>query len=203
MKAKYNEAFKYAPLGRTQKNRGRSTTGQLTTLAPPARQHLLECAHRPARQLRDRHRPARRYAPGFSPIVGFPDPLQPDFAPCCPTANPANASTATPGRVRRRQAGASKSSHGFLGRRVNSMPDRRSARSDPAGRQHAAQALELALLTSPGLSARAPSSWANTSATSGAGPGRHGRRAHAAPGCAKSAASARIRITRATATRGG
>src|SRR5579875_3240948 len=27
---------------------------------------------------------ARRYAPGFSPIVGFPDPRQPDFAALAP-----------------------------------------------------------------------------------------------------------------------
>ena len=46
------------------------------------------CLNGPHRHLSSGTDRARRYAPGFSPIVGFPDPHDPDFAALRPFCNP-------------------------------------------------------------------------------------------------------------------
>jgi len=95
---------------------------------------------------------ARRYAPGFSPIVGFPDPQQPDFAALAPFC--------APGEQFYCDAWSGPAPHGWrialeatMFRMVwaGTPPD-----ADPAadalalGPAHAAQAVELATLTRPG-----------------------------------------------------
>jgi len=44
-----------------------------------ARQHLLARTVRPAAKFAAGNQAARRYAPGFSPIVAFADQLRPDL----------------------------------------------------------------------------------------------------------------------------
>jgi ribosomal protein S18 acetylase RimI-like enzyme len=95
---------------------------------------------------------ARRYAPGFSPIVGFPDPLQPDF--------PALAPFCAPGERFYCDAWSGPAPSGWrieaestMYRMVwdGTMPEQDEAPDALShGPQHAAQALELALLTRPG-----------------------------------------------------
>lgn len=95
---------------------------------------------------------ARRYAPGFSPIVGFPDPQQPDFAALAPFC--------APGEQFYCDAWSGPAPHGwrialeatmFRMGWAGTPPD-----ADPAadalalGPAHAAQAVELATLTRPG-----------------------------------------------------
>jgi ribosomal protein S18 acetylase RimI-like enzyme len=95
---------------------------------------------------------ARRYAPGFSPIVGFPDPLQPDFAALAPFCEPGErfycdawSGPAPPGwRIEAESTMYRMVWDGVLPER-DEAPD-----AIPLGPQHAAQALELALLTRPG-----------------------------------------------------
>jgi ribosomal protein S18 acetylase RimI-like enzyme len=95
---------------------------------------------------------ARRYAPGFSPIVGFPDPLQPDFAALAPYCEPGERfyCDAWSGPA---PAGWRIEAESTMFRMIwdGAVPARDEAPdATPLGRQHAAQALELALLTRPG-----------------------------------------------------
>jgi GNAT superfamily N-acetyltransferase len=95
---------------------------------------------------------ARRYASGFSPIVGFPDPLQPDFAALAPFCEPGErfycdawSGPAPEGwRIEAESTMYRMVWDGVLPAR-DEAPD-----AIPLGPQHAAQALELALLTRPG-----------------------------------------------------
>jgi GNAT superfamily N-acetyltransferase len=95
---------------------------------------------------------ARRYAPGFSPIVGFPDPQQPDFAALAPFCEPGERfycdawSGPAPDGWR---IEAESTMYRMVWDGV--MPGQDAAPDAiPLGPQHAAQALELALLTRPG-----------------------------------------------------
>jgi ribosomal protein S18 acetylase RimI-like enzyme len=95
---------------------------------------------------------ARRYAPGFSPIVGFPDPLQPDFAALAPFCEAGERfyCDAWSGPA---PDGWRIEAESTMYRMVwdGAMPERDGAPDAiPLGPQHAAQALELALLTRPG-----------------------------------------------------
>lgn len=95
---------------------------------------------------------ARRYAPGFSPIVAFPDPQQPDFAALRPFCEPGErfycdawSGPAPEGwRIE-----AESTMYRMVWDGVMPLQD---AAPDaiPLGPQHAPQALELALLTRPG-----------------------------------------------------
>ena len=95
---------------------------------------------------------ARRYARGFSPIVGFPDPLDPDFAALAPFCEPGEQfyCDAWTGAA---PAGWRIEAEATMFRMVWDAPD---PSHDPApdavalGPEHAARALELALLTRPG-----------------------------------------------------
>jgi ribosomal protein S18 acetylase RimI-like enzyme len=95
---------------------------------------------------------ARRYAPGFSPIVGFPDPLQPDFAALLPFVDAGERfyCDAWSGPA---PAGWHIEAESTMFRMVwdGAMPERDEAPDAvPLGKEHAEQALELALLTRPG-----------------------------------------------------
>jgi ribosomal protein S18 acetylase RimI-like enzyme len=95
---------------------------------------------------------ARRYAPGFSPIVGFPDPLQPDFAALAPFCEAGERfyCDAWSGPA---PAGWRIEAESTMVRMLwdGVMPDHDEAPDAIAlGPQQAAQALELALLTRPG-----------------------------------------------------
>jgi ribosomal protein S18 acetylase RimI-like enzyme len=95
---------------------------------------------------------ARRYAPGFSPIVGFPDPLQPDFAALLPFCEPGErfycdawSGPAPEGwRIE-----AESTMYRMIWDGV--MPEQDEAPDAiPLDARHADQALALALLTKPG-----------------------------------------------------
>jgi ribosomal protein S18 acetylase RimI-like enzyme len=95
---------------------------------------------------------ARRYAPGFSPIVGFPDPQQPDFAALAPFCEPGERfyCDAWSGPA---PAGWRIEAESTMYRMVwdGPAPDTDAAPDAvPIGAEHAAQALELATLTRPG-----------------------------------------------------
>jgi GNAT superfamily N-acetyltransferase len=106
----------------------------------------------PHRHLSSGGAQARRYARGFSPIVGFPDPLHPDFAALAPFCEPGEQfyCDAWTGEA---PAGWRIDAEATMFRMVWDAP---APSHDPApdaialGPQHAAQALELALLTRPG-----------------------------------------------------
>jgi GNAT superfamily N-acetyltransferase len=95
---------------------------------------------------------ARRYAPGFSPIVGFPDPQQPDFAALAPFCAPGEQfyCDAWSGPA---PAGWRIEFEATMFRMVWAAA---APLEDPAadalalGPAHAAQAMELAALTRPG-----------------------------------------------------
>ena len=57
-------------------------------MAHPLDNIFWNCLNGPHRHLSTGTGRARRYAPGFSPIVGFPDPHDPDFAALRPFCNP-------------------------------------------------------------------------------------------------------------------
>jgi GNAT superfamily N-acetyltransferase len=96
---------------------------------------------------------ARRYAPGFSPIVGFPDPHDPDFAALHPFCNP--------GEQFYCDAWSGPAPQGWRIDVEATMfrlvwDDRPGPADDPApdavalGPEHVDQAMALALLTRPG-----------------------------------------------------
>ena len=60
----------------------------IRTMAHPLDNIFWNCLDGPHRHLSSGTDRARRYAPGFSPIVGFPDPQQPDFAALRPFCTP-------------------------------------------------------------------------------------------------------------------
>jgi ribosomal protein S18 acetylase RimI-like enzyme len=95
---------------------------------------------------------ARRYAPGFSPIVAFPDPLQPDFGALRPFVEPGERfyCDAWTGPA---PAGWRIEAESTMYRMVwdGPAPEQDEAPDAiPLGKEHAEQALELALLTRPG-----------------------------------------------------
>jgi len=95
---------------------------------------------------------ARRYAPGFSPIVGFPDPRQPDFAALAPFCEAGERfyCDAWSGPA---PAGWRIEAESTMYRMVwdGDTPERDEAPDAiPLGKEHAEQALALALLTRPG-----------------------------------------------------
>src|SRR5206468_1780529 len=95
---------------------------------------------------------ARRYARGFSPIVGFPDPRSPDFGALAPFCEPGEQFYCD-GWLGVAPAGWHIEAEATMFRMVwdapapayDPAPD-----SIPLGPQHAAQALALATLTRPG-----------------------------------------------------
>jgi ribosomal protein S18 acetylase RimI-like enzyme len=95
---------------------------------------------------------ARRYAPGFSPILGFPDLAQPDFAALLPYCEPdehfycAGWSGAPPPGWR---IDAEKGLLMMVWQAPPPAADDRLA-AVPLGREHVAQMLELVALTHPG-----------------------------------------------------
>jgi ribosomal protein S18 acetylase RimI-like enzyme len=95
---------------------------------------------------------ARRYAPGFSPIVGFPDAGRPDFAALAPFCQPGerfycDAWSGPAPEGWRIDAESTMYRMVWDGAMpgVDEAPD-----AVPLGAEHAAQALALALLTRPG-----------------------------------------------------
>jgi ribosomal protein S18 acetylase RimI-like enzyme len=95
---------------------------------------------------------ARRYAPGFSPIVGFADQQRPDFAALAPYCEPGEHfyCDGWDGAV---PAGWNIDTESTMYKMIwdGAMPDLDEA-DEPVrlGKGHAAQALELAHLTQPG-----------------------------------------------------
>jgi ribosomal protein S18 acetylase RimI-like enzyme len=95
---------------------------------------------------------ARRYAPGFSPIVGFPDAERPDFAALAPFCEPGERFYC--------DAWSGPAPEGWRIEAESTMyrmvwdgvtPDTDAAPDAvPVGPEHAVQALELATLTRPG-----------------------------------------------------
>jgi len=95
---------------------------------------------------------ARRYAPGFSPIVGFPDAERPDFAALAPFCEPGERFYCDTWSGPAPQ-GWRIEAESTMYRMVwdGAAPDADAAPDAIAlGAEHAAQALELALLTRPG-----------------------------------------------------
>jgi len=95
---------------------------------------------------------ARRYAPGFSPIVGFPDPQQPDFAALLPFVEPGERfyCDAWSGPA---PAGWRIEAESTMVRMIwdGAMPQQDAAPDAvPLDARHAGQAVALALLTKPG-----------------------------------------------------
>jgi ribosomal protein S18 acetylase RimI-like enzyme len=95
---------------------------------------------------------ARRYAHGFSPIVAFPDPHQPDFAALLPFCEPGErfycdawSGPAPSGWHIEAESTMYRMVWDGVTPSQDEAPD-----AIPLGPQHAAQALELALLTKPG-----------------------------------------------------
>ncbi|MFL6675300.1 MAG: GNAT family N-acetyltransferase [Massilia sp.] len=95
---------------------------------------------------------ARRYAPGFSPIVGFPDPGQPNLAALLPFCEPGEqfycdgwSGPAPQGWSIVAESTMFRMIWDGATPQVDEAPD-----ATALGPQHAAQALELALLTRPG-----------------------------------------------------
>ncbi|HTN50384.1 MAG TPA: GNAT family N-acetyltransferase [Burkholderiaceae bacterium] len=95
---------------------------------------------------------ARRYAPGFSPIVGFPDQAQPDFAALEPFCQPDErlysdgwSGAAPSGWQIEVETTMFKMIWEAETPASDEAPD-----AVPLGAEHAAQALELAQLTRPG-----------------------------------------------------
>jgi len=95
---------------------------------------------------------ARRYAPGFSPIVGFPDPGHPDFAALAPFCEAGErfycdawSGPAPDGWRIEAESTMYRMVWDGLTPQADEAPD-----AVPLGLQHATQALELATLTRPG-----------------------------------------------------
>ncbi len=95
---------------------------------------------------------SRRYAPGFSPILGFEDPASPDFAalePYCEAGEQFYSDGVTGGAPRGWTLLAEKTMHKMLWEggtpEEDPAPD-----ATPLDARHATQALELATLTRPG-----------------------------------------------------
>jgi len=95
---------------------------------------------------------ARRYAPGFSPIVGFPDARQPDFAALAPFCQPGErfycdawSGPAPEGWRIEAESTMYRMVWDGVTPDADAAPD-----AAPLGAEHAEQALELALLTRPG-----------------------------------------------------
>lgn len=95
---------------------------------------------------------ARRFAPGFSPILGFADPRQPDFAALLPYCAPGE-SFYTDGWSGPAPDGwcVELESTMFKMRWAGELPAQDDApEAEPLGSQHAEQAMALAALTRPG-----------------------------------------------------
>lgn len=95
---------------------------------------------------------ARRYAPGFSPIVGFPDPAAPDFDALRPFCEPGEHFYCD-GWTGAAPDGWRIEAESTMYRMVwnGSMPEVDAAPDAvPLRPEHAAQAVELATLTKPG-----------------------------------------------------
>jgi GNAT superfamily N-acetyltransferase len=95
---------------------------------------------------------ARRYAPGFSPIVGFPDPHRPDFEALRPFCEPGEhfycdawTGAAPPGWHIEAEATMYRMVWRGAMPAGDAAPD-----AVPLGPEHAQQAVELAALTRPG-----------------------------------------------------
>jgi ribosomal protein S18 acetylase RimI-like enzyme len=95
---------------------------------------------------------ARRYAPGFSPIVGFPDPQQPDFSALAPFCEPGEQFYCD-GWSGPAPDGWRVEAESTMYRMVWDAPIPASdpaADAQPLGPVEASRALELATLTRPG-----------------------------------------------------
>jgi GNAT superfamily N-acetyltransferase len=119
--------------------------------------HLLDnifwnCLNGPHAGLSTGTAQARRYAPGFSPIVGFPDPQQPDFAALAPFCE-AGEQFYCGGWSGLAPDGWQVVAEATMFRMVwDGQPPAFDPAADavPLEARHAAQALELATLTRPG-----------------------------------------------------
>ena len=95
---------------------------------------------------------ARRYASGFSPIIGFPDPRKPDFRALSPFCDP-DEHFYFDGWTGKAPAGWSVDAESALVRMIwaGDAPIADEAHDAmPLGLEHAAQALELTALARPG-----------------------------------------------------
>lgn len=95
---------------------------------------------------------ARRYAPGFSPIVGFPDPERPNFAALAPYCKPGEHFYCD-GWSGPAPAGWRIDAESTMFRMVwNGLTPARDEAPDAValGPEHAQQAFDLAMLTRPG-----------------------------------------------------
>jgi ribosomal protein S18 acetylase RimI-like enzyme len=95
---------------------------------------------------------ARRYAPGFSPIVGFPDPRHPDFAALAPFCEPGEQFYCD-GWSGPAPDGWRVEAESTMYRMVWDAPipaSEPAADAQPLGPVEASRALELATLTRPG-----------------------------------------------------
>src|SRR6478735_9685209 len=95
---------------------------------------------------------ARRYAPGFSPMIGFADPTQPDFAAIAPFCEPGEQFYCA-GWTGEVPAGWRIDAEVILCKMlwVGTTPATDEApNAVPLGPEHAQQALDLATLTKPG-----------------------------------------------------
>jgi ribosomal protein S18 acetylase RimI-like enzyme len=95
---------------------------------------------------------ARRYAPGFSPIVGFPDPSRPNFAALAPYCEPGEHfycdgwdGAAPPGWRIDAESTMFRMVWDGLAPQSDEAPD-----AVALGPEHAQQAFDLAMLTRPG-----------------------------------------------------
>lgn len=119
--------------------------------------HLLDnifwnALNGPHRHLSSGTDSARRYAPGFSPIVAFPDPYLPDFAALAPFCEPGERfyCDAWSGPAPRGwRIEAESTMYRMIWDGVTPAADE-APDAVPLGPAHAEQALELALLTRPG-----------------------------------------------------
>jgi ribosomal protein S18 acetylase RimI-like enzyme len=121
-------------------------------LANPLDNIFWHCLSGPHAKFASGNDKARRYAPGFSPIVGFPDPHHPDFDALVPFCEPGEQfyCDAWSGPA---PAGWRIEAEATMFRMVWDAPIPQSdpaADAQPLGPEHAAKALELATLTRPG-----------------------------------------------------
>lgn len=122
-------------------------------MATPLDNVFWACLSGPHRHLSTGTGSARRYAPGFSPIVGFPDPHRPDFAALRPFCTPGEqfycdiwSGPAPDGwRIDVEATMFRLVWAGGAGPAGDPLPE-----AIPLGPEHVAQAMALARLTRPG-----------------------------------------------------
>jgi ribosomal protein S18 acetylase RimI-like enzyme len=130
----------------------RRDSGRIRTMLEPLDNIMWNCLSGPHAKFATGSGAVRRYAPGFSPILGFADPLRPDFealAGICAVGESfyCDIWTGVPpaGWKVDREATMCKMVWNAARPEIDAAPD-----ATPLRPEHAPQAVELAKLTNPG-----------------------------------------------------